>query len=108
MKVTVFTTPKIHPKVFTSRRREVRAQSAFRQYDKCNVNVTLHITNLYVYLIQLRWTFFDGVRSCDVVNAQTWTGIIPKKKEVDQSSLVPGARFTHGLFLVTSYIIFLG
>ena len=28
------------------------------------------------------------VRSCDVVNAQTWTGIIPKKKEVDQSSLV--------------------
>lgn len=88
MNVTVFTTPKIHPKVFTSRRREVRAQSAFRQYDKCNVNVTLHITNLYVYLIQLRWTFFDGVRSCDVVNAQTWAGIIPKKKEVDQSSLV--------------------
>ena len=108
MKITVFTTPRIHPKVFTTRRREVRAQSAFPHYDKGNVNVTLHITNLHVYLIQLRWIFFDGVRSCDLVNAQTWGGITPKKMKSISHHWSNGSRFTHGLFLVTSYIIFLG
>ena len=45
---------------------------SFRCYDNSDVIATLIIKNFHLYLIQLRWQFFQNFVYGDVVYAQTW------------------------------------
>ena len=45
---------------------------SFRYSDSSDVIVTLIITNFHLYVIQLRWEFFQIFINGYVVYAQTW------------------------------------
>ena len=46
--------------------------ASFRCYDNSDVIATLIITKVHLYLMQLRWQFFQVFVYGDVVYAQTW------------------------------------
>ena len=54
--------------------------ASFRCYDNSDVIATLITTNFHLYLIQLRWQFFQMLVYGDVVCAQTWQVLTLKNR----------------------------
>ena len=54
--------------------------ASFRCYDNSDVIATLITTNFHLYLIQLRWQFFQMLVYGDVVYAQTWQVLTLKNR----------------------------
>ena len=64
------------------RTKLINVMTSLRCYDNSDVKITLVITNFHLYLIQLWWSFFDGIVNDSLVSSQTWA-VLPLKNPVE-------------------------